>query len=79
MIAPNTQRFMAKRMHARVRSHSGDHAPIVSAAPGLVVDIIREAIGETTTSRSPSFYMRHEHLHQARTNPRSLLGRWANA
>jgi pimeloyl-ACP methyl ester carboxylesterase len=45
MIAPDTQRFMAERMHARVRSHLVDHAPIVTA-PGLVVDIIREAIGE---------------------------------
>jgi pimeloyl-ACP methyl ester carboxylesterase len=45
MIAPDTQRSMAERMHARVRSHPVDHAPIVSA-PGLVVDIIREAIGE---------------------------------
>ena len=46
MIVHDTQRFMAERMHARVRSHPVDHAPIVSA-PGLVVDIIREAIGET--------------------------------
>jgi pimeloyl-ACP methyl ester carboxylesterase len=45
MIAPDTQRFMAERMHAGVRSHPVDHAPIVTA-PGLVVDIIREAIGE---------------------------------
>jgi pimeloyl-ACP methyl ester carboxylesterase len=46
MIVLETQRFMAERMHARVRSHPVDHAPIVTA-PGLVVDIIREAIGET--------------------------------
>ncbi len=46
MIVHETQRFMAERMHARVRSHPVDHAPIVTA-PGLVVDIIREAIGET--------------------------------
>jgi pimeloyl-ACP methyl ester carboxylesterase len=45
MIAHDTQRFMAERMHARVRSHPVDHAPIVTA-PDLVVDIIREAIGE---------------------------------
>jgi pimeloyl-ACP methyl ester carboxylesterase len=45
MIAPDTQRFMAERMHARARSHPVDHAPIVTAS-GLVVDIIREAIGE---------------------------------
>ena len=45
MIVHDTQRFMAERMHARVRSHPVDHAPIITA-PGLVVDIIREAIGE---------------------------------
>jgi pimeloyl-ACP methyl ester carboxylesterase len=45
MIVHDTQRFMAERMHARVRSHPVDHAPIVTA-PGLVVEIIREAIGE---------------------------------
>ena len=46
MIVRDTQRFMAERMHARVRSHPVDHMPIVTA-PGLVVDIIREAIAET--------------------------------
>jgi pimeloyl-ACP methyl ester carboxylesterase len=46
MIVPDTQRFMAERMHARVRSRLVDHTPIVTA-PGLVVDIIRQAIGET--------------------------------
>jgi pimeloyl-ACP methyl ester carboxylesterase len=45
MIVQETQRFMAERMNARVRSHPVDHAPIITA-PGLVVDIIREAIGE---------------------------------
>jgi pimeloyl-ACP methyl ester carboxylesterase len=48
MIVHDTQRFMAERMHARVRSHPVDHAPIVTA-PGLVVDIIREAIGEASS------------------------------
>src|SRR5580700_3033215 len=46
MIVRDTQRFMADRMHARVRSHPVDHTPIVTA-PGLVVDVIREAIAET--------------------------------
>jgi pimeloyl-ACP methyl ester carboxylesterase len=46
MIVHETQRFMAERMHAKVRSHPVDHAPLVSA-PSVVVDIIREAIGET--------------------------------
>lgn len=45
MIVHETQRFMAERMHARMRSHSVDHAPIVTA-PDLVAGIIREAIGE---------------------------------
>ena len=49
MIVHDTQRFMAERMHARMRSHPVDHAPIVTA-PGLVVDIIREAIGEAISS-----------------------------
>jgi pimeloyl-ACP methyl ester carboxylesterase len=46
MIVRDTQSFMAERMHARVRSHPVDHTPIVTA-PGLVVGIIHEAIGET--------------------------------
>ena len=49
MIAPETQRFMAERMKARVRSHPVDHTPIVTA-PSEVVDIIREAI-ETVAAR----------------------------
>ena len=46
MILPETQRFMAQRMRARVRAREVDHTPIVSA-PTLVVEIIREAIAET--------------------------------
>jgi pimeloyl-ACP methyl ester carboxylesterase len=46
MIVPETQHFMAERMGARVRSHPVDHAPMVTA-PGLVVDLIREAIADT--------------------------------
>jgi pimeloyl-ACP methyl ester carboxylesterase len=48
MIVPDTQRFMAERMHAQVRSHPVDHAPIVTA-PRLVVDVIGEAIGKTSS------------------------------
>jgi pimeloyl-ACP methyl ester carboxylesterase len=48
MIVHDTQRFMAERMHARVRSHPVDHAPIVTA-PGLVIDIIGQAIGEASS------------------------------
>jgi pimeloyl-ACP methyl ester carboxylesterase len=43
MIVPETQRFMATRMKARVRSHQIDHTPIVTA-PGVVVEIIRDAV-----------------------------------
>ena len=46
MIVQDNQRFMARRMKARVRSHSVDHTPIVTA-PGVVVDIIREAAAAT--------------------------------
>ena len=43
MIVHETQRFMAERMKARVRSHSVDHTPLVTA-PSVVVDIIGEAL-----------------------------------
>jgi pimeloyl-ACP methyl ester carboxylesterase len=43
MIVADTQRFMAERMNAKIRSHAVDHAPIVTA-PAPVVDIIREAV-----------------------------------
>jgi pimeloyl-ACP methyl ester carboxylesterase len=43
MINPDTQRFMAERMKAKVRSHAVDHTPIVTA-PGVVVEIIRDAM-----------------------------------
>jgi len=43
MIAAETQRFMAQRMGARVRSHAVDHAPILSA-PAIVLDVLHDAI-----------------------------------
>ena len=43
MILPETQRFMAARMKAKVREHTVDHTPIVTA-PHVVVEIILEAI-----------------------------------
>jgi hypothetical protein len=43
MIVPATQRFMADRMKAKIKSHAVDHTPIVTA-PGPVVDIIRDAV-----------------------------------
>jgi pimeloyl-ACP methyl ester carboxylesterase len=42
MITPETQRFMAGRMSANVRSHNVDHTPMYTA-PELVVDLILEA------------------------------------
>jgi len=48
MIVHETQRFMAQRMNATVRSHPVDHTPIVTA-PAVVVNIIREALGSVTT------------------------------
>lgn len=49
MILPETQRFMAQRMGARVRAHAVDHTPIITS-PSVVVDIIREAIAEVHAS-----------------------------
>jgi pimeloyl-ACP methyl ester carboxylesterase len=43
MIVPATQRFMAQRMKAKIKSHAVDHTPIVTA-PVPVVDIIREVV-----------------------------------
>ncbi|HEY4340013.1 MAG TPA: alpha/beta hydrolase [Steroidobacteraceae bacterium] len=42
MIVPETQRFMAERMHAQLSTHAVDHTPSVSA-PGPVVDLIIKA------------------------------------
>jgi len=52
MINPDTQRFMAERMKATVRSHPVDHTPGVTA-PGVVMDIIREAVRAATAVRTP--------------------------
>jgi len=46
MINPKTQRFMAERMKATVRSFAVDHTPLVTA-PDKVVDIILEAAKAT--------------------------------
>jgi len=46
MIKPTTQRFMAERMGAKIRSHSVDHTPMYSD-PSIVVDVISEAVRET--------------------------------
>jgi pimeloyl-ACP methyl ester carboxylesterase len=52
MIIPDTQRFMAERMKASVRSHAVDHTPLVTA-PGVVVDIIRDAVRAAAAIRLP--------------------------
>jgi pimeloyl-ACP methyl ester carboxylesterase len=46
MIAPETQRYMAERMGAKVRIHPVDHSPM-HTAPDAVVDVILEAAQQT--------------------------------
>lgn len=46
MINPKTQRFMAERMGATVRSFAVDHTPLITA-PDRVVDVILEAAKAT--------------------------------
>lgn len=46
MILPETQRFMAERMGATIRSHNVDHTPMYTASD-LVVDTILAAVRET--------------------------------
>ncbi|HTW63077.1 MAG TPA: alpha/beta hydrolase [Bryobacteraceae bacterium] len=46
MIAPETQRYMAERMGATIRSHRVDHSPMYTA-PDLVVGVILEAARAT--------------------------------
>lgn len=46
MINPKTQRFMADRMGAKVRSHLVDHTPMYTE-PNLVTEVILEAARET--------------------------------
>ena len=47
MIVPETQRYMAERMKARIEVHAVDHAPSVTA-PRAVVEMIRDAIRSVT-------------------------------
>ena len=48
MINPKTQRFMAERMKAAVRSFAVDHTPLLTA-PDKVAEIILEAAQATLT------------------------------
>jgi len=43
MIVAETQRFMAARMKAKVKSHAVDHLPSITA-PKVVIDIVRDAV-----------------------------------
>ena len=46
MIAPETQRYMAERMGAKIRTHRVDHSPMYTA-PHVVVGVILEAAQQT--------------------------------
>ena len=50
MIPAETQRFMAERMKARVRTAPTDHMPMVTA-PQAVVGIVLEAVREAESRR----------------------------
>jgi pimeloyl-ACP methyl ester carboxylesterase len=47
MIVPETQRYMAERMKAKIKGHAVDHTPSVTA-PTVVADIIRNAISSVS-------------------------------
>src|SRR4029077_18785400 len=49
MIVPETQRYMAQRMKAKIKAYPVDHTPSVTA-PTIDVDVIREAIRSVTGS-----------------------------
>ena len=49
MIVPGTQRFMAERMKAEVRSYPVDHTPSVTA-PDAVVEVILAALRKTAVA-----------------------------
>lgn len=49
MIVPETQRYMAERMKAKISAHAVDHIRSVTA-PMAVVDVIRDAIRSITGS-----------------------------
>lgn len=50
MIPAETQRFMAERMKAHVRTLPADHVPMLTA-PSAVVDIVLEAVREIESRR----------------------------
>ena len=53
MIPAETQRFMAERMKARVRTVPADHVPMITRA-SAVVDILMEAVREAASQEAAS-------------------------
>jgi pimeloyl-ACP methyl ester carboxylesterase len=62
MILQGTQRFMADRMGATVRSHKADHTPMYTA-PDLVVDTILAATRETLPKQAKVSSFSEKRLH----------------
>jgi pimeloyl-ACP methyl ester carboxylesterase len=50
MIPAETQRYMAERMKARVRTIPADHVPMITKAPAAV-DIMLQAVREVESNR----------------------------
>jgi pimeloyl-ACP methyl ester carboxylesterase len=48
MIVPQTQRFMAERMKARISVHPVDHTPSVTA-PGVVAELLTSVVQQINT------------------------------
>ena len=46
MLVPETQRYMAERMGAGIRTHNVDHSPMFTE-PAVAVGVILEAANET--------------------------------
>jgi pimeloyl-ACP methyl ester carboxylesterase len=51
MIAPDTQRYMAERMGAKIRPHDVDHSPMYTA-PDVALRVILEAARETLVAEA---------------------------
>jgi pimeloyl-ACP methyl ester carboxylesterase len=57
MINPETQRFMANRMGAKVYSYAVDHSPMYTD-PDLVIDVILEAARQTLSAAALANFSR---------------------
>jgi pimeloyl-ACP methyl ester carboxylesterase len=53
MISPETQRYMAQRMGATVRSYGVDHTPMYTQ-PDVVVDMVLEAARQSVSPMAVS-------------------------